>query len=199
LTALTRCSQGCGFRGTRQRSVSYQCCRLAHPAGRQRRRLRHGVRRCCCSCCGSCCLEPWTWRLGLPGLVNRWGRCADKTAPRASIWSKATEIGQVIFASGGIVRCGTLRDAHNYSLDSRSRPCLLTQRPRPRRSSCGRPEQRGPITFRSKLKARQTRRACLRNDMCLPGFHADQARRLCGEPCFDLAVRPVLPQHDRAA
>jgi len=30
------------------------------------------------------------------------------------------------------------------------------------------------------------------------GFHADQARRHVREPCFDLAARPLLPQHDRA-
>jgi hypothetical protein len=32
----------------------------------ERRRLRHGVSRCCCSYC----LERWTGRLGLPGLVT---------------------------------------------------------------------------------------------------------------------------------
>src|SRR5438309_12042631 len=31
------------------------------------------------------------------------------------------------------------------------------------------------------------------------GFHADQARRYIGEPRFDLATRPLLPQHDGAA
>jgi hypothetical protein len=31
------------------------------------------------------------------------------------------------------------------------------------------------------------------------GFHADQARRHIGKPGFDLAARPLLPQHDRAA
>jgi hypothetical protein len=30
------------------------------------------------------------------------------------------------------------------------------------------------------------------------GFHADQARRHIGKPRFDLAARPLLPQHDRA-
>jgi len=31
------------------------------------------------------------------------------------------------------------------------------------------------------------------------GFHANQARRHCGEPRFDLAAGPLLRQHDRAA
>jgi hypothetical protein len=31
------------------------------------------------------------------------------------------------------------------------------------------------------------------------GFHANQARRHVGKPHFDLAARPLLPQHDRAA
>jgi hypothetical protein len=31
------------------------------------------------------------------------------------------------------------------------------------------------------------------------GLHADQAERHCGEPRFDLAARPLLPQHDCAA
>jgi len=31
------------------------------------------------------------------------------------------------------------------------------------------------------------------------GLHPDQARRYVREPCFDLASRPPLPQHDRAA
>ena len=31
------------------------------------------------------------------------------------------------------------------------------------------------------------------------GLHADQARRHIGEPCFHLATRPLLPQHNRAA
>ena len=30
-------------------------------------------------------------------------------------------------------------------------------------------------------------------------FHADQARRQIGEPGFDLATRPLLPQHDGTA
>src|SRR4030088_3162915 len=30
-------------------------------------------------------------------------------------------------------------------------------------------------------------------------FHADQAGRYIGEPRFDLATRPLLPQHDGAA
>src|SRR6478672_4120284 len=28
------------------------------------------------------------------------------------------------------------------------------------------------------------------------GLHADQARRHIGEPCFNLATRPLLTQHD---
>src|SRR5207245_1082169 len=31
------------------------------------------------------------------------------------------------------------------------------------------------------------------------GLHADQAWRHIGEPCFDLATRPLLPQHDGTA
>src|SRR6516162_8047870 len=31
------------------------------------------------------------------------------------------------------------------------------------------------------------------------GFHPDQARLQVGEPRFDLAARPLLPQHDAAA
>jgi hypothetical protein len=31
------------------------------------------------------------------------------------------------------------------------------------------------------------------------GLHPDQTRRHVHEPCFDLAARPPLPQHDRAA
>src|SRR6202008_4569814 len=31
------------------------------------------------------------------------------------------------------------------------------------------------------------------------GLHADQARRHIGEPCFNLATRPLLTQHDRTA
>jgi hypothetical protein len=31
------------------------------------------------------------------------------------------------------------------------------------------------------------------------GFHADQARRNVREPCFHLATRPLLAQHDRTA
>ena len=31
------------------------------------------------------------------------------------------------------------------------------------------------------------------------GFHADQARRYIGETRFQLATRPLLPQHDGAA
>ena len=31
------------------------------------------------------------------------------------------------------------------------------------------------------------------------GLHADQARRQIGEPGFDLATRPLLPQHDGTA
>ena len=31
------------------------------------------------------------------------------------------------------------------------------------------------------------------------GLHADQARRQIGEPCYNLATRPLLPQHDCAA
>ena len=31
------------------------------------------------------------------------------------------------------------------------------------------------------------------------GLHADQARRHVCKPCFHLATRPLLPQHDRAA
>jgi hypothetical protein len=31
------------------------------------------------------------------------------------------------------------------------------------------------------------------------GFHADQARRQVGQPRLDLAARPLLPQHNRAA
>jgi hypothetical protein len=30
-------------------------------------------------------------------------------------------------------------------------------------------------------------------------FHADQARRHIGQPCFDLATRPLLTQHNGAA
>ena len=30
------------------------------------------------------------------------------------------------------------------------------------------------------------------------GFHADETRRHVGEPCFHLAARPLLPQHDCA-
>src|SRR5262245_27174142 len=30
------------------------------------------------------------------------------------------------------------------------------------------------------------------------GLHADQATRHVREPCFNLATRPLLPQHDRA-
>jgi hypothetical protein len=30
------------------------------------------------------------------------------------------------------------------------------------------------------------------------GLHSDQTRRHVHEPCFDLAARPPLPQHDRA-
>src|SRR5262245_51341205 len=31
------------------------------------------------------------------------------------------------------------------------------------------------------------------------GFHANQARRNVRQPCFHLATRPLLPQHDRTA
>ena len=31
------------------------------------------------------------------------------------------------------------------------------------------------------------------------GLHADQARRHIGKPCFNLATRPLLPQHDCTA
>src|ERR1700747_2265648 len=31
------------------------------------------------------------------------------------------------------------------------------------------------------------------------GLHADQARRHIGEPCFNLATRPLLTQHDCTA
>src|SRR5215469_5238732 len=31
------------------------------------------------------------------------------------------------------------------------------------------------------------------------GFHANQARRHIGEPCFDLTSRPLLTQHNRAS
>jgi hypothetical protein len=31
------------------------------------------------------------------------------------------------------------------------------------------------------------------------GFHANQARRHIGEPCFDLTSRPLLTQHNCAA
>jgi hypothetical protein len=31
------------------------------------------------------------------------------------------------------------------------------------------------------------------------GFHSDQAPRHVGQTCLDLATRPLLPQHDRAA
>src|SRR5262249_30810588 len=31
------------------------------------------------------------------------------------------------------------------------------------------------------------------------GLHADQARRHIGKACLDLAARPLLPQHNRAA
>ena len=31
------------------------------------------------------------------------------------------------------------------------------------------------------------------------GLHADQARRQIGQPGFDLATRPLLPQHDGTA
>jgi hypothetical protein len=31
------------------------------------------------------------------------------------------------------------------------------------------------------------------------GLHPDQTRRQVREPCFDLAARPPLPQHDGAA
>jgi hypothetical protein len=31
------------------------------------------------------------------------------------------------------------------------------------------------------------------------GFHADQAWRQVGEPCFHLATRPLLPKYDCAA
>src|SRR5260370_36807541 len=31
------------------------------------------------------------------------------------------------------------------------------------------------------------------------GLHSDQTRGHVREPCFDLAARPPLPQHDRAA
>ena len=31
------------------------------------------------------------------------------------------------------------------------------------------------------------------------GLHADQARRQIGEPSFNLATRPLLPQHDGSA
>jgi hypothetical protein len=36
----------------------------------------------------------------------------------------------------------------------------------------------------------------MRADAC---FHADQARPQVGKARFDLAARPLLPQHDRAA
>jgi hypothetical protein len=41
---------------------------------------------------------------------------------------------------------------------------------------------------------------CTASAMCADaGLHADQARRQVGKPCLDLAARPLLPQHDRAA
>jgi hypothetical protein len=45
-----------------------------------------------------------------------------------------------------------------------------------------------------------TRNRCVRYaPMCAhAGFHTYRARRHIGEPRFDLATRPTLPQHDRA-
>ena len=51
--------------------------------------------------------------------------------------------------------------------------------------------QPGIVTKRLKLAAEMMRANA--------GLHADQARRHVGKPSIDLATRPLLPQHDRAA
>jgi hypothetical protein len=95
---------------------------------------------------------------------------------------QATEIGQVIFASRGILRCGVLRDTHNSSLDSRSQPCLLIQRPRPRRSSSGRPEQK-----RSDYFSIQVEGAVATGDLAKPNVY------VCAMICAYRASMPIRP------